>query len=64
MVGLTARSYRRRMGQHHDDENGQASVEYALTLVLVIGLTTALAAIVTPAGDLVSRVIEAIGAAL
>jgi hypothetical protein len=50
---------------HHDvHEDGQVSVEYALTIALAIGLTTAVAVITTPAGDLVARVVDTIMSAL
>jgi Flp pilus assembly pilin Flp len=64
MVAPVAEGYRRRMEQHHHHENGQTSVEYALTIVIAIGLATALAALVTPAGDVVARVVDVIAAAL
>ena len=64
MAARGSGGYRRGMEQHLHHENGQTSVEYALTLVVAIGLATALAALTTPAGDLVSRVVDAIGSAL
>jgi Flp pilus assembly pilin Flp len=53
-----------RMLQHHHHEDGQTSIEYALTLALAIALVIGLAAATSPAGDFIAGVIASVASAL
>jgi Flp pilus assembly pilin Flp len=52
------------MQQHHHHEDGQVSLEYALMLVVAIGMVTALAALAAPVADFVAGLAEAIASAV